>query len=792
LLGLLLAGAACAPRDQGPPAVRLVDAYRPENLEGQVAAPLPQRTEWRFDRAAPGATCDCEIGPGIAAVATKAGVLSGRATSPFPILRFYRVPAAGDVDTVHSVEIRAWAEAGGRLAIGFREYAEVDLAREVEKAQEVPWRMNLPLIPGRETRTYTIPLRVSIKSSDARNLLVRPTDVKGTRFGIESVRLVFRREHLASIASGRSWQGLSEVYRESLVSRAGESLRFRLRLPSRPWLDLAVGSLGPEAATFEVAWRAPDRGSPETVVVQKTVTTPHRWQDASADLAALAGREVELSLRVRASEAGVLGIWGAPVVRRLGAAPPRRTAARGSGDPPQGVILILSESLRRDHLELYGYRRETMPNLTRRVRAEGTLVRNCVTQATWTKVSVPSLLTSLYASSHGVKDFADRLPAAATTLAEVYREAGHATLSLSSILFTGQYSNLHQGFEEVHEFGSLPDRESSKTAKVYVERLRSWMRAHREVPFFVFLHVADPHDPYRPPPPYDTLWSDPACAHHDLDARRVAQSTADPLLARVGMPTAADIAAAGLDPQSYVACERNWYDGAIRGMDAELEKLFEEVRSLGLDGKVLVVFTSDHGDEFLEHGRMFHGQSVYGELTDAPLVFLTPGRRPRTASVDETVQSIDVMPTLLELSRLPAPPGLQGRSLLPLLDPKAAGGEPWAERPAVSEKAAVTDPGTPPPRETESYALRSGPRKLVFNPQRYESQPEHELFDPLQDPLDQKDMAPRAPGEVERLFKELLAWHAVVRSARLAPDAEGQRALSPDELERLRSLGYIE
>lgn len=794
LLGLLLGAAGCARRDPGPLAQRLFDLYRPDSVVAPVVTPVPPSTQWRFDQGAPAPTTKgYVVGPGIAAFGVTSGHLTGRTTTTFPILCFSRDPPAGDADTVHSVEIRAWVEAGGRLALGFREYAHVDLAREIMKAEELPWRMTLPLLPGRQIRTYTIPIRVSIKSSDARHLLLRPTDVKGTSFGIESVRIVFRREHLGSIASGRSWQGLSGVYRESLVSRAGESFRFRLRLPARPWLDLAVGSLGPEAATFQVGLRSVGVATArEAVVVQETVTTPHQWHDASAELAAFAGREVELELRVRGSERGILGIWGSPTIRRLGAAAPRRAPARASGDPPQGVILVMAESLRRDHLELYGYGRETMPNLTRLARTEGTLFRNCMTQATWTKASTPSLLASLYPTSHGVLDFADRLPAAATTMAEVYREAGYATLSLSSILFTGQYSNLHQGFEQVHEFGSLPDRESSKTAGVYVERLRTWLRAHRDVPFFAFLHVADPHEPYRPRPPYDTLWSDPACEHHAQDARQVGQSIADPLLRRVGMPTAADIAEAGFDPQAYVVCEKNWYDGAIRGLDAELEHLFEEVRSLGLEGKVLIAFTADHGEEFLEHGRMFHGQSVYAELTDVPLLFLTPGRRPPTAYVDETVESVDIMPTLLELSRLPLPRARQGQSLLPLLDPVAARSERWAGHPAVSEKAAVKDQGSPPPRETESYALRLRQRKLVFNPQRYEAQPEHELYAPLDDPLDQTDLARDDPDGVEQLFRELLAWHAGVRGARLAPDADGAQALNPDELERLRSLGYIE
>ena len=106
-------------------------------------------------------------------------------------------------------------------------------------------------------------------------------------------------------------------------------------------------------------------------------------------------------------------------------------------------------------------------------------------------------------------DFNDRLPAAATTLAEVYRAAGYATLGFASNLFTGQFTNLHQGFEEQHEDGSLPNQGSSKTAREYVDRLASWLEAHRDVPFFAFLHLYDPHDPFEPGRPYDTMWADP-------------------------------------------------------------------------------------------------------------------------------------------------------------------------------------------------------------------------------------------------------------------------------------------
>ena len=288
---------------------------------------------------------------------------------------------------------------------------------------------------------------------------------------------------------------------------------------------------------------------------------------------------------------------------------------------------------------MYGHARPTTPNLER-MAAEGTLFRDCVGQASWTKVATPSLLTSLYPTSHGVHDFFDRLPARAVTLAEVYREAGYATLSLSSILFTGKFTNLHQGFEEVHESGSLPRPESSKTAREYVDRLAPWLEAHREVPFFVFLHVADPHDPYRPYPPYDTLWAD--AGHNEQqekDGKAVLNVIDDPLLRHMGspMPTREELRKAKVDPEAYVAHDRDWYDGSIRGLDAEIGRLLERLRGLGLAARTLVVFTADHGEEFLDHGRTFHGQSVYGELNNMPLILWRPVAIAAGGVVDRTV-----------------------------------------------------------------------------------------------------------------------------------------------------------
>ena len=504
-----------------------------------------------------------------------------------------------------------------------------------------------------------------------------------------------------------------------------------------------------------------------------------------------------MSLSVASEKPGAIGFWGSPVVRARGAMPasaPRSQAALR----PQGVILVWADTLRRDHLGAYGYARPTSPNLDR-LAAEGTIFRDCVGQASWTKVATPSLMTSLYPTSHGVLDFLDRLPASAHTLAESYREAGYATLSMSSILFTGKFTNLHQGFDEVHEGGSLPDPDSSKTAREYVDRLLPWLESHRDVPFFVFLHVADPHDPYKPNPPYDTLFADAArTEEHERQGKEVKKVIADALLRHMGSPMATreELLAAKVDPAAYVGYDRDLYDGSIRGMDAEIGRLAERLRELGLDRKVLLVFTGDHGEEFLDHGRMFHGQSVYGEMNNMALVLWGPGRVPK-GTVDETVETIDVMPTLLEASGLPLPAEAQGHSFWPRVVGRAAGGDARADdrgagRPAISEKNVTTiAAGAPPPRDTESFAVVLGGFKLIHNTKRSPGRPEYELFDHRSDPGDRKEVSSQHPEIVARLSNELQAWHRKAEAARLKADGVGA-AMSNEELERLRALGYIQ
>jgi len=799
LLGITIAAAgllaACAterPSSEDPPTtIRLVDVFKPAMVRG--AGPSRQLPRVELNAA------DWKAGPGVTGFAVRNGHVVGRATSDFPVLFLTRTSGFDNPDLVHAVEIRMKVSAGSKAFAHTVGAPELDLPGAIAFGRSLGWEWSAPIAPADAVETYTLTPLTHVEGTTTRHVMLRPTDAAGASFDIESARLIFRKEQLAAIPSGVGWQGLREIYRESLVARTPERIEIPVTLPAQPWLDLAVGTLEDAPATFRVGVRAGEEDS--QTILEHTVTTPYRWEPQAIDLQRWAGRPVTLTLSLASEEPGTIGFWGAPAVRS-------RTEQVATGEPvraPRGVILIQADTLRRDHLDAYGYSRPTAPAIARLAK-EGELFRNYTVQATWTKVSTPTLMTSLYPMSHGVTDFTDHLPAAAHTLAESYRDAGYATISFASVLFTGQFTNLHQGFEELHEDGSFSEPGSSKTAREYVDRLSDWLERHRESRFFAFLHVFDPHDPFEPRRPYDALWADPSKKEeHQRDLDAVRKVIKEPLLRMFGMPSRAELVEAGLNAEAFAHHDRDWYDGSIRGMDTEIGRLMQTLESLGLARDTLVVFLSDHGEEFLEHGRMFHGQSVYGELTQVPLVMHWPAGLSGARTIDNVVQTIDVMPTLLELSGIRPPDGLQGHSLVPLLGvagreevstagaSRAAPAERWQQRPAITQKA-LTDPkkgGAPPPHDTESYAITDGQWKLVRNAVRPRGGPEFELYDFRKDPLNLTDVAADHPDIVARLAKALDGWKQMATAARLKPDAETTKNLSPEQLQRLKSLGYV-
>ena len=308
------------------------------------------------------------------------------------------------------------------------------------------------------------------------------------------------------------------------------------------------------------------------------------------------------------------------------------------------------------------------------------------------------------------------------------------------------------------------------------------------MPFFAFLQMMDPHDPYVPYRPYDTRWADAeAEARLKEQAETVRPLIKSDFMKRLGLPRIEELLEAEVDPDEFVAAELDFYDGSIRAADDEIRRILEKLDELGLEERTLVVFLSDHGEEFLDHGGHFHEENVYGEMINVPLILRWPGVVPAGLEVDDTVELLDLAPTVLELVGLEVPEVMQGDSLVPLL----AGSEAtrWSERPAISQWRKRTDQQGSDIVDADSIIFDGW--KLVHNVDRSEGTAEFELYDHGADPLDQIDVSADNPDIVDRLSNQLDDWRSWAAEHKLPTDEEATEGLDAEELERLRSLGYV-
>jgi arylsulfatase A-like enzyme len=774
---------------------RLVDVFDPASVEGAPDSPEPApQALWDFSQTGDDPTLGWKAGPGVEDLRVVDGKLTGRATTDFPVIYAAKPSTVDTADVFHSIEVSAMASGGAEIRAHLSNADKLTFDNLLEVSGN-NWRME-GRVNGDNLQSVTFSDPNTPGLANLKNILLRPASTAGSTFEIASIRMLAKREHLALIPSGIGFNGLGEIYRESIVSRSPESFTLSVDVPANSWLDLNVGTVEDGPVTFVVT---DVTGGADTTLVEKTVTTKDRWDLAPVDLAGVTGtRQLKFSLNVEGDRK--LGYWGSPAIRTRGARPAAVQAAQGIGSPeaPQGVILIMIDTLRKDHMSLYGYERDTTPTLVK-MADEGTLFLDNITQATWTKVSTPSIMTSLYPQSHRVFDAPNRLPAAAHTIAEVYREGGYATASFCSNGFTGRATNLHQGYEEVHEAGSLNLQGSTKSSRPVVDGASDWLERHKDSPFFMYLHFYDPHSNFEPRPPYNTMWADAAGKTEHEEQRKKALDYAKSkgeTRQFNHLPEPGDLSSTGTDPKAWMDYEMGWYDGSIRGFDAEIARLLERLRTLGIADKTQIAFITDHGEELHDHGKMGHGFDAYGEITNVTMMLYRPGVIPAGVKVAATTRSIDLMPTLLNLSGLPVPEQAQGRSLLPLIAAyrDAAGDEAmakatelgWEIRPAVTEehKRNLKDD-----KDDESFAIVFDGWKLINNTVT-KSKPEFELFDHAADPLDRKNVAEANPETIEKLKTELSYWRREVTDAALPEDSS--EGMSSEELQKLRSLGYIQ
>jgi arylsulfatase A-like enzyme len=552
----------------------------------------------------------------------------------------------------------------------------------------------------------------------------------------------------------------------NLVHLLGAMSSTRNRLNAAVWLAAVLGSaLGAALG---------GRGAPAGAA------TAGRGAPAGA---ATAGRVPRYAL---AAATVLAALSVAPLYRiaRAASEPPSAPAAPSTAQrvsPPRGdalnVVLISIDTLRVDHLGIYGYARNTTPYLDR-FFADAAVLTHVYAQSPWTLPSHVSMMTGQYPSTHGVRYGADQtpgtiypMPEATVTVAEILRDAGFATAAFTGGSFLSRRYAFDQGFERYDATRSARMNEAA-------ERALGWLARRGSRPFFLFLHGFDVHG-YQPMQIFEDLddggYAGPLRGRRDLAARAGPDG--------LDSPTPEDVA--------YLA---HLYDNELRGTDRSLGRFLEALDEAGLLESTAILLTADHGEEFMEHGRTGHGFSLVQALLRVPLLIRLPDRR-GAQRIAEPVQTIDIAPTILDLAGVAPSEGasMQGASLLPLLrgEPRE-GGALLSEAEALNRQAALVEGrykyvhhGVPGHNVLDPPFLRLTLRALLA------SSPGEELYDLEADPGERHDLAAREPALAaryrERLFARLAELRGASRGEALAP-----APLTPELAEQLRALGYLD
>ena len=421
---------------------------------------------------------------------------------------------------------------------------------------------------------------------------------------------------------------------------------------------------------------------------------------------------------------------------------------------PPSILLVVVDCLRADHVGSYGYGRPTTPRLDE-LAADGVSFRQAFAQSFWTRPSVPTILTGLYPSEHGMlalgrnergRWIGAALDGSVETLAGRLQAAGYATAMVGYQHQLAREFGLTRGFDYY--------RYRVGDASSISGRFLEWLGGVDAPRFFAYLHYLDIHWPYCPPESTrDRFDAGDSSVAFCKDWRELRQRLWDGSL----VLAEADVARAAAR-----------YDEELLALDGKLGELFGALAAADRWRETLVVVTSDHGEEFMEHGQLGHSSGLFDTLLRVPLIFKPPDSwpGPRGVSVDSPVELRALTPTLLDAAGLyeerPA------ESLVPWL----------AGRPeeAVVREFVVAE------SETE-VAIRSRGLKLVVG----RSGGEARLYDLDQDPGETRDVAAERPSEVARMRRLLGDWHRSLRPVAGAPEV-----LDDDAVEGLRALGYID
>jgi len=402
------------------------------------------------------------------------------------------------------------------------------------------------------------------------------------------------------------------------------------------------------------------------------------------------------------------------------------------------LILIGIDSMRADHMSLYGYPRLTTPHMDR-YAAGGAAFENAFSPSIPTTPGYGSMLTGMDCLSTDVVALRHEggLGKHNVTLPEILEKQGYNTTCVG---FSGNPAS--RGFQKYIDFegwGSREQGRSHKAENLNAVTLPELKRlAGEDKPFFLFMRHMDPHSPYLPPLPFERIFY----AANELDK---ANKSLDPVMTfKPFCDYFASWFPVGCTDKDYIIAQ---YDGAVAYMDACIANIFSSIAELGIEEETLVVIDSDHGETLYDHDCYFDHHGLYDCTLHIPLVFVYPGKVRAGTRFKETCQMKDIMPTILDLLGIKAGIKFDGRSLVPLMNGKPRAAEPEFY---ITECTWMRKHGWRTPQWKLIHALEPD----------FHFKPEVELYDLIRDPEENTNLAAKEPAVAAMLEARMQAWLA--------------------------------
>ncbi len=434
---------------------------------------------------------------------------------------------------------------------------------------------------------------------------------------------------------------LGDEERQAIALSRQSTLRYHVMVPANGSLGFGVGVEGEGDAPFAIEVTVD--GQPTTPVLAGTASG--NWADHKVDLSRFAGETVRVDLRAEGVGAGRLA-WNSP--RILVPSRPERTL-----EPAKNVVVLVIDTLRADKLRPFNAQTRVKTPTIDQFASDGVVFELAQAPENWTKPSVASILTGLHPLTHQQKTGDAALPSSAELLSEHLQREGFATGGFIANGYVSDRFGFDQGWDE---YTNYIREEKSTEAKHVFDEAGNWIEAHKDGRFFAYIQTIDPHVPYDPPGKYLRMY-DPSEYTGQIRPRM----TGDLLEKAKRNPP--QVVFDANDKRRLKAL----HDGEITKHDHFFGVFLERLSALGLADDTLIVVTSDHGEEFDDHGSWGHGHSVYQELLHVPLMFRLPNRLPAGAKVGDAVSTLDVSATVTDLLGVPPMTHNEGHALVGLM-----------------------------------------------------------------------------------------------------------------------------